>query len=246
MLVQGETVVADAGALRRSGHEEVEALHPPVAEGRRVRAHLRHVLARPGFDAAVGELLREDLVHPRPRGLGERRLVRQEDELHLLAHSLAAKPRIEHKRHFVQRQRPPVVPQDDEQHALPRTLARAPADVQEALVQQAHRRRVVDAQRMLVQSGNRLRPRRCAGRDHEMLVRELPPWPDVHPPSVRIDALDTSVVDADGLAYERLTEVEGGCGGVGAERHVDEVRPPQERRRRRRRRARRRGRTGGA
>jgi hypothetical protein len=229
LLIQGEAVVADAGPLRRSRREEVEALHAPVAERRRVRAHLRHALAGARLDAAVGELLREDLVHQRPRGLGEGRLVRQEGELDLLAHALATKPRVEHERHFVQRHRPPVVSRDGEQHALPRALARAPANAQEALVQQTHRCRVADAEPMLVQPGNRLRPRCRAGGDHQMLVREPAPWPDVHPPGVRVDALDPSVVAGNALAGERVGEVEGGCGGVGAERHVDEVRPQQER-----------------
>ena len=64
-------------------------------------ASLEQPLGGVRVDAALGELALDDLVHARACRLDEGRFVGDEAELHLLAHPLAAKPRVEHERHLM-------------------------------------------------------------------------------------------------------------------------------------------------
>jgi hypothetical protein len=150
-------------------------------------------------------------------------------ELHLLAHALTAKPRVEHERNLIERQRPSAVARHHEQRALSRPLARAPTQVQEPFPQRQHLRRPPDARRVLLQPGNRLHPRRGAGRDHQVLVGELTSVGQVYVPEVGVNAIHSSLFGLDRLARQRLGDPEPRCRVIRTERHIDEIRPKHER-----------------
>ena len=84
----------------------VTATRSLPGERRLVGAHLDQPLGGVRVDTALGELALDDLVHARAGRLDEGRFVGDEADLHLLAHPLAAKPRVEHERHLIDRRRP--------------------------------------------------------------------------------------------------------------------------------------------
>ena len=61
-----------------------------------------------------------------------------------------------------------------------------------------------------------------------MLVWKLAAVRELHAAGIGIDAVDASLLQPDVGPPERLLDAQPRCIGVGAERHVDEVRAKQE------------------
>jgi hypothetical protein len=115
-----------------------------------------------------------------------------------------------------------------EEDALAHALARESPYAAEALAERQHLRCVPDADRVLGEAGDLLRPGSGAGRDHEVLVRQGLHVREVNAPRRGVDALDVTGRAPDALAHQPVGGVDGRCDGIRAERQVDEIRAEHE------------------